>query len=83
MSILNLLVLNYFVFLDPEALLWCLWWAFFELPDFIVDEEFALETVVFSVRFFATEETVEALPANVKVSANANTIKIVFIVTRF
>jgi len=58
--------------------LWCLLWAFFDLPDFIVDEEFVLETVVFSVRLFVAEETVEALLVIVKVSANANTIKIVF-----
>jgi hypothetical protein len=48
------------------------------LPDFIVDEEFVFETVVFSVRLFVAEETVEALPVSVKVSANANAIKIVF-----
>jgi hypothetical protein len=53
------------------------------VPDFIADEEFVLDTARFSVWLFAVEETFEALPASDRMSANANTITIVFIVLIF
>ena len=63
---------------------WCfLLCAFFDLPDFIAEEEFVVDTVVFSVWFFATDWTFAALPEIVIVSANASIKRIVFIVLKF